>query len=204
MSVVKIKSALEVALDAMSGMMAITSSSVAAQTVITTAFPHGLSTNDEIAIVGHSGSTPSISGRYLITSISANTFSIPVTVTVAGTGGGFTATSFENRAFKTPAPSTPYQRVWFMDFMTDNPSFGDGFHRIETYLQIDLYYPTGYGTKSIDTRAELIKSTFKRGASFSYSGVTVIIGKTPEIGAGMVEGDRYKKIVKITYWADIF
>lgn len=67
--------------------VAITSSSVANPTVITTASPHGLTTNENVVISGHTGSTPSINGEHNVTVTGANTFTIPVNVTVGGTGG---------------------------------------------------------------------------------------------------------------------
>lgn len=70
--------------------VAITSSSVANPSVITTAVPHNLTTGDTVLIAGHSGSTPTINGERTVTVISATTFSIPVNVTVGGTGGSFT------------------------------------------------------------------------------------------------------------------
>jgi hypothetical protein len=66
---------------------AVTSSSVANPTVITTGVSHGFTTGQPVTIAGHTGSTPAISGTYIATVLSANTFSIPVTVTVGGTGG---------------------------------------------------------------------------------------------------------------------
>lgn len=67
--------------------VAIVSSSVANPTVITTLTPHGLSTGASVTISGHSGSTPSINGTQTVTTLSNTTFSIPVNVTVGGTGG---------------------------------------------------------------------------------------------------------------------
>lgn len=65
----------------------ITSSSVAAASVITTAAPHGLTTKDEVTIADHTGSTPDINGSHIVTVLSPTTFSIPVAVTVAGADG---------------------------------------------------------------------------------------------------------------------
>lgn len=66
---------------------AITSSSVANPTVIA-ATGHSLATGNKIIIRGHVGSTPDINGTiYSITKIDADSFSIPVNVTVGGTGG---------------------------------------------------------------------------------------------------------------------
>jgi hypothetical protein len=67
----------------------ITSSSVANPSVITTPVPHGLTTGQKILISGHAGSTPAINGQQTVTVITATTFSIPVNVTVGGTGGSF-------------------------------------------------------------------------------------------------------------------
>lgn len=71
--------------------IAITTSSAANPSVITTSTPHGLTTGQSVTIAGHSGSTPVINGSHVITRLTATTFSIPVTVTVAGTGGTLTA-----------------------------------------------------------------------------------------------------------------
>lgn len=66
---------------------AIATSSVANPSVITTSVPHGFSTGDSVVIYGHAGSTPSINGVHTITVTGASTFTIPVNVTVGGTGG---------------------------------------------------------------------------------------------------------------------
>ena len=65
----------------------ITSSSVANPSIITTTVPHGLTNGQKVLIAGHSGSTPSINAEHVATVISTTTFSIPVNVTVGGTGG---------------------------------------------------------------------------------------------------------------------
>jgi len=65
----------------------ITSSSVANPSVITTASPHGWATGTLVRIAGHVGSSPVINADYTITVTGASTFTIPVNVTVGGTGG---------------------------------------------------------------------------------------------------------------------
>lgn len=64
----------------------ITSSSVASPTNILCT-GHGLQTNDNTTITGHSGSTPDINGDHVITRIDDDNFTIPVNVTTGGTGG---------------------------------------------------------------------------------------------------------------------
>jgi hypothetical protein len=66
---------------------AITSSSVANPSVITCPRPHGLANGDKVVIAGHSGSTPSINAEYVATVLDTLRFTIPVNVTVGGTGG---------------------------------------------------------------------------------------------------------------------
>jgi hypothetical protein len=67
----------------------ISSITVANPTVVTDV-AHGLVTNDQIFISG-SNSTPSIDGVYTITRIDADTFTIPVNVTILGNRGGWVA-----------------------------------------------------------------------------------------------------------------
>jgi hypothetical protein len=68
----------------------ITANSMANPTVVTSA-NHGLTTGRSITISG-SNSTPTIDGTRTVTVIDADTFSVPVNVTVAGTAGTWTTT----------------------------------------------------------------------------------------------------------------
>ena len=65
----------------------ITSSSVASPSVITTTYPHTFLTGASVFITGHIDSVPPINGTHVIASLTADTFTIPVAVTTAGTGG---------------------------------------------------------------------------------------------------------------------
>jgi len=58
---------------------------------VITATSHGLTSGDVVTISGHVGSTPAVDGSYTATVTGANTFTVPVNVTVAGTGGTVTA-----------------------------------------------------------------------------------------------------------------
>lgn len=66
---------------------AIASSSVANPTVMTTDEAHGYANGDTVTISGHDDSAPAISGTYTVSNVTEFTFTIPVNVTVAGTGG---------------------------------------------------------------------------------------------------------------------
>jgi hypothetical protein len=74
----------------------ITSSSVANPSTITTPVSHGLVTGQRIVISGHAGSTPAINGQQTVTVVNATQFTIPVNVTVGGTGGSFVRGSTAN------------------------------------------------------------------------------------------------------------
>lgn len=54
---------------------------------IDTATPHGLVTGDEVVISGVTGGTPALSGKYTVTVVDSDTFTVPVNLTAAGTGG---------------------------------------------------------------------------------------------------------------------
>lgn len=64
----------------------ISSNTMANPTVVTTPVAHGLTSGDIIQVYS-SNSTPTINGERVVTVISPTTFSVPVTVTVAGTAG---------------------------------------------------------------------------------------------------------------------
>lgn len=87
----KIEQASGIILDYLKGrannVRTIVSSSVANPTVITTEDAHEYVTGNTATIADHEGSAPTIAGDYVLTVLSSTTFSIPVNVTVAGTGG---------------------------------------------------------------------------------------------------------------------
>lgn len=70
----------------------IVSASAAAASVITTLTPHYYWSGDTVLLAGVTGSTPAVDGAYVVTVLSPTTFSIPLTVTVAGAGGTATRT----------------------------------------------------------------------------------------------------------------
>lgn len=99
------------------------------------------------------------------------------------------ATAFENVTFA-PVAGTPYQRVEWLFARPDNSEYGPNY-RQDGICQVTLCYPTGAGSGAINARAELLKSSFKRGNSFASGGVTVVISDTPEVMPAYVDGDRY-------------
>lgn len=54
---------------------------------VNTTTPHGITNGGYVVIEGNTGSTPDINGTHLATVVDADTLTIPLNVTVAGTGG---------------------------------------------------------------------------------------------------------------------
>ena len=111
------------------------------------------------------------------------------------------STAYENMPF-TPVPGTPYQRVTVLLAQPANHEIGDGYMD-QGFMQVDLKYPLNAGPAAAETRAELIRSTFYRGRSFTASGVTTTIERTPEIMPGRVEEDRFVKPVRIRFFSHV-
>ncbi len=119
------------------------------------------------------------------------------------------ATEWENLPYKNadgspgaPVPGTPYQRVTVLLADPANPVIGS-FYTEQGFLQVDLKYPPNKGHGEATARANLIRSTFPRGAPFTASGVTVTIERTPSILPGRTEPDRYVIPVQIRFYAHI-
>ncbi len=109
------------------------------------------------------------------------------------------ATAWENAPY-TPINGTAYQRVYMLAAEPENPEMGR--HVIERgFLQVSLCYPLDAGPNAAMARAELIRSTFPRGAAFSASGVTTQIERTPEIAPAQIEDDRYVVPVRVRFFA---
>ena len=109
-------------------------------------------------------------------------------------------TAYENAAFAPPASSAPYQVCNILFAQPDNLEYGSR-HIEQGFMQIKLMYPLQKGTFDIATRAELLRSTFARGNTFTHGGTTVTIGRTPEIMPGRTENNMFLIVVKIRFFA---
>ena len=111
------------------------------------------------------------------------------------------ATAWENTPY-TPTPGTAYQRVHLLLADPEMVEMSGRIHRERGFLQVSLAYPLNAGPSAAATRAELIRHTFYRGRSFTASGITVTIEKTPEILPAMIEPDRYVLPVRVRFFAN--
>jgi len=112
------------------------------------------------------------------------------------------ATAYENFPFTPPAASVAYQRAHLMFAQPDNPEMTASYEE-HGLFQVMLAYPPLDGPVAASSRAELIRSTFKRGQAFTSGGVTVRIERTPEIKPGFVDSDRFNVVVRIPFRAPI-
>lgn len=103
------------------------------------------------------------------------------------------ATSWQNVPF-TPVTGTPYQRATLLLAEPNNREFGANFQE-QGFLQVDLYYPQSVGSSAVEERAELLRTTFKRGKTFG----SLCIDATPEIKPAYNDGDRYVLPVRIRF-----
>jgi len=103
------------------------------------------------------------------------------------------ATAWQNVPF-TPVTGTPYQRASLLLAEPDNQEFGASFQE-QGFLQVDLCYPQSVGSNAVEARAELLRTTFKRGTSLG--GLTITA--TPEVKPAYNDGDRYVIPVRIRF-----
>jgi hypothetical protein len=109
------------------------------------------------------------------------------------------ATAWENVPYE-PTNGTAWQRATLLPAEPDNLEIG-GLITERGLMQVTLCYPLNAGVAAPLARAELIRSTFPRGASFTSDGVTTTIERTPEIGPATAEPDYFSLPVRIRYFA---
>ena len=113
------------------------------------------------------------------------------------------ATAWENSAFAVPAPTVPYQQVNVLFATPENPETGAGYRELG-YMQVTLKYPLGVGPGLAELRAIALRAAFPKNLALTSGGVVTTISKTPAIGNGVVDGDRWSLPVKIPFHANLF
>jgi hypothetical protein len=112
-------------------------------------------------------------------------------------------TAFQNHPFEPPSAGSPYQSCFVLFARPDNSVMGGKEYTELGYMQVKLHYPEGQGTAKSAQRAELIRTTFARGKSFTNSGITALIDSTPEISSSFPEDKRLVQNIKIPFLSNI-
>lgn len=111
------------------------------------------------------------------------------------------ATAYENASF-TPSAGVPYQAAYLLLAQPDNSEVGEAFTE-QGIFQINLWFPKDAGPADAMARADLIRSTFAKGAAFVSGAATVTITATPEVAPARAEDDRFMVPVKVRFHARI-
>lgn len=111
-------------------------------------------------------------------------------------------TAWENVSY-TPVLGQAYQET-LISLDPINNTAGKGHYAEIGIFKVTLNYPLGNGSADALTRADLIRATFTRGAAFTSGGVTALIDKTAEVGAGIREDGWYRVNVFIFFRAEVF
>jgi hypothetical protein len=113
------------------------------------------------------------------------------------------ATAWENDEFTPPADTVPYQAVNLLTARPVNQEMGRAY--VESgFMQVTLRYPLKKGPAAATARAEALRATFYRGATFTASGVRTIIEQTPEIMPGFADQNRWAIPVRIRFYAEVY
>lgn len=110
-------------------------------------------------------------------------------------------TTWQNMPY-TPVNGTPYQKAFILTAEPGNAEYGSHYQE-RGIFQVTLMYPLMTGSAAAEARGELLRTTFARGNSFVSGDVTVMIERTPHIGHGMVDLDRWAVPIKIRFFANI-
>lgn len=110
-------------------------------------------------------------------------------------------TQYENSAYM-PVAGAAYQQIYLLLAEPDNPETGR-FNQQNGIFQINLRYPINNGPGTGEVRAQEIADWFYKGLSLAANGLTVTVNRTPAIGPGAVDGDRYVLPVKVRFYANV-
>ena len=114
------------------------------------------------------------------------------------------ATAYENARFDPPAVTEPYQELNLLSNEPDNRALGGSYFRDQGIFQVSLMYPLMAGTKDVEERAAATRNLFPRGLVLTQDGVTITIEKTPAIGTGFRDRERWRVPVSVRYRAEVF
>lgn len=112
------------------------------------------------------------------------------------------STAWPNVPF-TPVDNVPFQRVDILFAQPNNQEYGPNYQEIG-FMQVTLFYPHKVGLLDAMNRAELLRTTFRRGTSFINDSLAVVIERTPEIKPSQNDGERFVIPVIIRFYANAY
>jgi len=111
-------------------------------------------------------------------------------------------TAWENDTFTPPGINEPYQEAALLLARPDNSETGRQYTQ-RGYMQVSLRYPLGVGTADVTERVEALKALFVKPSSFTASGVTVNVDRTPEVIPGRSDAGRWLVLLRIYFSAQV-
>lgn len=111
-------------------------------------------------------------------------------------------TDYENNGYIVK-PGIPYQIVNLLFGEPENPEISKKFVQEKGVFQVTLRYPLSTGSADAAERAELIKTMFEAPATFTAGGISVTVERTPWVGPGSRDGDRWQVPVRIRFYSNI-
>jgi hypothetical protein len=111
--------------------------------------------------------------------------------------------SYENTDFN-PVINESFIKCFLIPADTDNPSLGDDHKRYYGIFKVLIYVPESGGTNLGNTIANSLFAKFERGSSFTLSGITVRILRSPSINPALYDDGWYVLPISIQYQSDIY
>lgn len=108
-------------------------------------------------------------------------------------------TAWENVPFE-PTTGIAWQAAFVLGANPRPLEMSGKWHEEPGVFQINLHYPPNTGPAAAETRAELIRSTFKHGTEFTASGVTVMVSNTPAI-TRLDDDEWFSLAVRVPFYA---
>lgn len=112
-------------------------------------------------------------------------------------------TAWQNDSFVPPNADTPYQEAFTMFAEPDDAEMGHTMHREQGIFQVNLKYPLKAGDAPARAKSKTIRDAFYRSRTLVASGVNTVIERTPFVGQGTRQDDRWVVPMKIRFYAYI-
>lgn len=113
------------------------------------------------------------------------------------------SSAWQNDTFVPPNADTPYQEAFTMFAEPDDAEMGHTMYREQGIFQINLRYPLKAGDAAARAKSKTIRDFFYRSRTLVADGVNTIIERTPFVGQGTRQDDRWVVPMKIRFYAHI-